>query len=64
MRFGVRIRPEDLSTAFTLLIYVEIIATLILLVIAIKWFVTQRRAKKADVLKSDATADGFPPSRE
>jgi hypothetical protein len=51
MRFGVRIRPEDISTAFTLLIYVEIIATLILMVIAIKWFVTRRRAKQADVLK-------------
>jgi hypothetical protein len=53
MRFGVRIRPEDISTAFTLLIYIEIIATLVLMVIAIKWFVTRQRAKKTDVLKSE-----------
>ncbi len=53
MRIGVRIRPEDLSTAFTLLIYIEIIATLILMVIAISWFVARRRTKKASELKSD-----------
>jgi hypothetical protein len=45
MRFGLRLTPEHIETLFTIFIYAQIIATLILIVLGMRWLLLKRQAK-------------------
>lgn len=45
MRIGLRLTPEHWEMLFTIFIYAQIIATLILAVIGVRWLLQKRVAK-------------------
>jgi hypothetical protein len=45
MRFGLRLTAEHIETLFTIFIYVQIIATSILIVLGVRWFLRNAKSR-------------------
>jgi hypothetical protein len=45
MRIGLRLTPEHIEALFTIFIYAQIVATLILAVMGVRWLLLERQAK-------------------
>jgi hypothetical protein len=56
MRIGLRLTPEHWEMLFTLFIYAQIIATVILAVMGVRWLLQRRQAKP----RNGASREKFP----